>query len=123
MPEYSKQMIDGAYKSMVEQEQFVGEFVSKKYRKKFEYCQEADYKYDHKDYYNIPGLRFDDEHSKEGFLTPVFSIEKPLYILFLFQILRWIFSRKPMDISGKKTQKGYMFMIGMCHLDLILTES
>lgn len=29
LPEYSKQIIDGAYKSMIEQEQFVGEFVSK----------------------------------------------------------------------------------------------
>lgn len=56
LPEYSKQMIDGAYKSMIEQEQYVGEFVSKSYKKKFEYCQETDYKYDHKDYYNIPGL-------------------------------------------------------------------
>lgn len=51
LPEYSKQMIDGAYKSMIEQEQYVGEFVSKNYKKKFEYCQETDYKYDHKDYY------------------------------------------------------------------------
>lgn len=30
LPEYSKQIIDGAYKSMIEQEQFVGEFVSKR---------------------------------------------------------------------------------------------
>lgn len=44
LPEYSKQMIDGAYKSMIEQEQYVGEFVSKSYKKKFEYCQETDYK-------------------------------------------------------------------------------
>jgi len=27
LPEYSKQIIDGAYKSMIEQEQFVGEFL------------------------------------------------------------------------------------------------
>ena len=45
LPEYSKQIIDGAYKSMIEQEQFVGEFVSKSYKKKFEYCKETDYKY------------------------------------------------------------------------------
>lgn len=55
LPEYSKQIIDGAYKSMIEQEQFVGEFVSKSYKKKFEYCKETDYKYDHKDYYYICG--------------------------------------------------------------------
>ncbi len=34
LPEYSKQMIDGAYKSMIEQEQYVGEFVSKSYKKR-----------------------------------------------------------------------------------------
>ena len=78
---------------MIEQEQFVGEFVSKSYKKKFEYCKETDYKYDHKDYYNIPGLCYDEEHSTEGFLTPVYF----LYILFLFPILKWIFSQKPMD--------------------------
>lgn len=33
LPEYSKQIIDGAYKSMIEQEQFVGEFVSKSYKR------------------------------------------------------------------------------------------
>lgn len=78
LPEYSKQIIDGAYKSMIEQEQFVGEFVSKSYKKKFEYCKETDYKYDHKDYYNIPGLCYDEEHSTEGFLTPVYFDRKAL---------------------------------------------
>lgn len=78
LPEFSKQMIDGAYKSMVEQNQFVGEFVSKHYKKKFDYCQDQDYKYDHKDYYNIPGLCYDEEHSVEGFLTPVYFDRKAL---------------------------------------------
>ena len=62
MPEYSKEMIDGGYRTMVKQNQFVGEFVSKNYRKKFEYCQEIDYQYDHNDYYNIPrSLLYDEE--------------------------------------------------------------
>lgn len=78
LPEFSKQMIDGTYKSMVEQNQFVGEFVPKNYKKKFDYCQDQDYKYDHKDYYNIPGLCYDEEHSVEGFLTPVYFDRKAL---------------------------------------------
>ena len=78
LPEYSKEMIDGGYRTMVKQNQFVGEFVSKNYRKKFEYCQEIDYQYDHNDYYNIPGLCYEEEHSVEGFLTPVFFDRKAL---------------------------------------------
>jgi hypothetical protein len=78
LPEYSKEMIDGGYRTMVKQNQFVCEFVSKNYRKKFEYCQEIDYQYDHNDYYNIPGLCYDEEHSVEGFLTPVFFDRKAL---------------------------------------------
>lgn len=36
--------------------------------------------YDHRDYESIPGLCHDDEHSTEGFLTPVFfSIKSLLY--------------------------------------------
>lgn len=78
LPEFSKQMIDGAYQDMVKQGQFVGEFIPKNFQKKFEYCQTADYKYDHKDYYNIPGLSYDEEHSIEGFLTPVYFDRKAL---------------------------------------------
>lgn len=78
LPEYSKEMIDGIYKSMRDEEQFTGTFVTKNYQKKFEYCQETDFKYDHKDYYNIPCLRYDEEHSREGFLSPVFFDRKAL---------------------------------------------
>lgn len=110
LPEYSKQMIDGAYKSMVEQEQFVGEFVSKKYRKKFEYCQDTDYKYDHKDYYNIPGLRFDDEHSKEGFLTPVFFDRKALiYFISVPDFDVDIFSETYGHIGKKDPEGVYIY--------------
>lgn len=78
LPEYSKQMIDGCYKTMVKEGQFVGEFIPKKYIKKFDYCSEMNYTYDHRDYYNIPGLCYDDEHSIEGFLTPVYFERKAL---------------------------------------------
>ena len=82
IPEYSKQMIDGAYRSMVKEGQYVGDFVPKGYKKKFDYCVEQDYEYDHRDFYNIPGLCYDDEHSIEGFLTPVY-FEKQALIYFI----------------------------------------
>lgn len=82
LPLHTKQMIDGAYKNMVDAGQFCGEFISKGYKKKFDYCQREDYLYDHRDYYNIPGLSFDEEHTKEGFLTPVY-FEKEALVYFL----------------------------------------
>lgn len=39
----------------------------KSYKKKFEYCKETDYKYDHKDYYNIPGLCYDENIQQKVF--------------------------------------------------------
>lgn len=78
LPQYSKQVIDGAYRAMIKHGQFAGEFTPKKYKKIFEYCSEIGYDYDHRDYYNIPGLCYDGEHSVEGFLTPVFFDRKAL---------------------------------------------
>lgn len=116
LPEYSKQIIDGAYKSMIEQEQFVGEFVSKSYKKKFEYCKETDYKYDHKDYYNIPGLCYDEEHSTEGFLTPVYFDRKALiYFISVPDFEVDIFSETYGHI-GKKDPEG-VYIYDLAHLD------
>lgn len=110
LPEYSKQMIDGAYKSMIEQEQYVGEFVSKSYKKKFEYCQETDYKYDHKDYYNIPGFCYDEEHSIEGFLTPVFFDRKALiYFISVPDFEVDIFSETYGHIGKKDSEGIYVY--------------
>lgn len=110
LPEYSKQIIDGAYKSMIEQEQFVGEFVSKSYKKKFEYCKETDYKYDHKDYYNIPGLCYDEEHSTEGFLTPVYFDRKALiYFISVPDFEVDIFSETYGHIGKKDPQGVYIY--------------
>lgn len=110
LPEYSKQIIDGAYKSMIEQEQFVGEFVSKSYKKKFEYCKEIDYKYDHKDYYNIPGLCYDEEHSTEGFLTPVYFDRKALiYFISVPDFEVDIFSETYGHIGKKDPEGVYIY--------------
>ncbi len=82
LPEYTKQMIDGAYRTAVKKNQFRGEFHPTGYKKRFDYCTEQNYEYDHRDFYNIPGLCYDDEHSIEGFLTPVY-FEKEALVFFL----------------------------------------
>ncbi len=82
LPEYTKQMIDGAYRTAVKENQFRGEFHLTGYKKKFDYCMQQNYEYDHRDYYNIPGLCYDEEHSVEGFLTPVY-FEKEALVFFL----------------------------------------
>lgn len=82
LPEHSKQMIDGAYKTAVKENQTIGEFHPTGYKKKFDYCKDIDFDYDHRDFYNIPGLSYDEEHSVEGFLTPVY-FEKEALVYFL----------------------------------------
>lgn len=78
LPQHSKQMIDGCYRIMVKEGHYEGIQTYNGYKKKFKYCQEQDFKYDYRDYYNIPGLCFDEEHSEEGFLTPVYFTKKVL---------------------------------------------
>lgn len=82
LPEYTKQMIDSAYKIAVKEKQSMGEFHPTGYKRKFDYCTQQDYEYDYRDYYNIPGLCYDEEHHVEGFLTPVY-FEKEALVFFL----------------------------------------
>ena len=82
LPEHTKQMIDGAYRTAVKENQSRGDFHPSAYKKRFDYCTEHNYEYDHRDYYNIPGLCYDEEHSVEGFLTPVY-FEKEALVFFL----------------------------------------
>lgn len=79
LPMHSKQMIDGCYKNTVEHSQRYGLFSPRGYKKQFEYCVEEAFDYDHRDYYNIPGLSYDEEHPVEGFLTPVYFSKNGLY--------------------------------------------
>lgn len=76
--QYSKKMVGGCYKTMLDYEKFEGEFKSKEYRKRYNYCSDMDFIYDHRDYESIPGLCIDEEHSEEGFLTPVYFTKKSL---------------------------------------------
>ena len=102
LPEHTKQMIDGAYKMMIEHEQSIGEFTPRGYKEKFEYCNKQDFEYDHRDYYNIPGLSYDEERSAKGFLTPYISKKKRWFISLLFLILRWRFFRRATDTLQRK---------------------
>ena len=63
---------------MVKEGQYEGIQSFKGYRKKFDYCTFQDFLYDHRDYYSIPGLCYDEEHSVEGFLTPVYFTKRVL---------------------------------------------
>ncbi|MBU3227794.1 hypothetical protein [Clostridium algidicarnis] len=78
LPKYSKEIIGGCYQNVIERGEKIGVFSRKGYRKKFNYCIEQNFLYDHNDFYNIPGLSYDDEHSVEGFLTPVYFTKKVL---------------------------------------------
>jgi len=110
LPQHSKQMIDGAYKSMVKNGQQRGQFISKGYRKKFDYCIQQDYQYDHRDYYNIPGLCYDEEHSKEGFLTPVYFDRKALiYFISVPEFEVNIFSETYGSIGRKDSEGVYAY--------------
>ena len=78
LPQYSKKMIGGCYQNLLKENQTKGSYDFKDYSEKFDYCQEQDFSYDHKDYYNIPGLCLDNEHTVKGFLTPVYFERKTL---------------------------------------------
>lgn len=78
IPMHSKQMIDECYKIMVREGHYEGEQIFRGYRQKFDYCQKQDFLYDYRDFYNIPGLCYDKEHTVDGFLTPVYFTKKVL---------------------------------------------
>lgn len=106
LPEYSKEMIDGAYKTAVEENQPIGEFRPNGYRKKFDYFKDVDFDYDHKDYYNIPGLCYDDEHSIEGFLTPVYFKKEALVYFLAFPEYEVDIFSESYGFFGKKDASG-----------------
>lgn len=110
LPQHTKRMIDGAYKAAVKEGQLNGEFVSKGYRKRFKYCQEQEYIYDHRDYYNIPGLSYDEEHSEEGFLTPVYFDRNVLiYFITMPEFEVDIFSETYGHIAKKDAAGAYPY--------------
>lgn len=110
LPEYTKEIIDGAYKNMLAENQTRGMFTPKEYAKKFKYCENENYIYDHRDYYNIPGLRYDEEHSTEGFLTPVYFDKKALvYFISVPEYNVDIFSESYGQIAKANPEGAYEY--------------
>lgn len=78
LPMNSKKMIGQCYNIMVKEGRYLGEMTYAGYREKFNYCEKHDFLYDHRDYYNIPGLYYGEDNSTKGFLTPVYFTKKVL---------------------------------------------
>jgi hypothetical protein len=78
LPYNTSKLVASAYAQAIDLNETEGEFWRKEYRERFNYCEDNDFLYDHYDYYNIPGLAFDEEHSEPGFLAPVFFDKKVL---------------------------------------------
>lgn len=89
---YVKNHIINGYELMRVKNSFSESYRYRGYNKRFNYCIKHNLEYDHRDYYSMPGLCHDDEHTEEGFLTPVYFSKKSLiyfmhdtdYILELF---------------------------------------
>lgn len=110
LPKFTKQLIVGAYRTTVNANQTYGEFAPTGYKKKFQYCIEQDYEYDHNDYYNIPGLKCDVEHTTEGFLTPVyFEKEALVYFLALPDYEVELFSESYGSFAKKDSSEIYLY--------------
>lgn len=78
LPEFTKKLLDAGYQELRRKGCLSVESKTTGYQKRYQYAEASDYIYDHWDYESIPGLQFDDEHSTEGFLTPVYFDKKVL---------------------------------------------
>lgn len=72
IPEFTKELMYGAYKELLKRGNLRVDSRPSEFQKRYTYAESADFIYDHWDYESIPGLKFDEEHSDEGFLTPVY---------------------------------------------------
>ena len=72
LTDYAKDVISGCYSALKKRNDRVVRSRYNGYRKKYNYCPDVDFDYDHRDYNSIPGLCYDDEHSEPGFLQPVY---------------------------------------------------
>ena len=83
LPFKSSQLIEFGYREAIKNGQTVGSFKRTSYREKFSYCENFDLIYDYYDYYNIPGLMIDEEHTQKGFLAPVYFDKKVFHYFFM----------------------------------------
>lgn len=78
MTDYAKEILCGAYTELKKRKEYCVKSCYSGYKKRFDYCQNIDFEYDHRDYTSIPRLCYDVEHSKEGFLQPVYFLKDAL---------------------------------------------
>jgi len=76
--EYAKEILYGMYNELLRRGDPGIVSHPNGYRKQYAYASAAEFLYDHRDYVSIPGLKYDEEHSEPGFLTPVYFERKAL---------------------------------------------
>ena len=75
---YVQRSLRFLYSQLKKRKEDTVECKNKGTQKQFNYCLGKNVIYDTRDYESIPGLCFDDEHSIEGFLQPVYFDKKAL---------------------------------------------
>lgn len=110
---FSKQLIDGAYKSLIRKNIHSETFIPNNTEKKFQYCVDQEYTYDYKDYYNIPGLVMEEDKKEEGYHTPVYFGGGLLESLMGMPDVKVnLYSEKYGCISTEKEEKGWSVPFG-----------
>lgn len=107
---YAQEILYGLYLELKKRGNLKVVSTPNSYKKKFDYASALDFIYDHKDFYSIPGVKFDDEHPKEGFLTPVYFDRKALlYFIADPNYIVNIFSETYGNLSKKDHSKLYTY--------------
>lgn len=108
--EYAKEILDGIHNELLRRSDSGVISRPNGYSKQYAYASEAEFLYDHRDYESIPGLKFDEEHSKPGFLTPVyFNRNALLYFVSAPDYLVDIFSESYGNIIKKDLEGLYLY--------------
>lgn len=108
--EYAKDILFGLYNELKRREDLGVKSKPNGYRKRYNYAQENEFIYDHRDYESIPGLQFDDEHPEIGFLTPVYFDRKALLYFISDPVYEVdIFSETYGFIAKKDTAGEYLY--------------
>ena len=78
LTDYAKEMLGGAYSKLKIRSDMGVQSRYNGYKKRFNYCQDVEFDYDHRDYTSIPGLCYDEEHPEPGFLQPIYFSKEAL---------------------------------------------
>lgn len=108
--EYAKEILYGLYNELLRRGNSGVLSSPNGYRKQYTYATEANFLYDHRDYESIPGLKFDEEHSEPGFLTPVyFDRNALLYFVSAPDYIVDLFSETYGSISKRDPEGVYLY--------------